>query len=95
MEVNMPMVKMCDASVCAYNKDNMCHAMAITVGGPMPMCDTAMESMEKGGMDGMTAGVGACKVMSCMHNKSLECTAEMVNMKFHMNHCECDTFKSM
>jgi len=96
MVMKMPKVLNCDAKECAYNMDNQCHAMAITVGDmeECPLCDTAVKSEKKAGISDMDAGVGACKVDVCQFNESLECTAKGINVKLHSVHAECATFKS-
>ncbi|MHC5097376.1 MAG: DUF1540 domain-containing protein, partial [Planctomycetota bacterium] len=54
------MVKECGAIGCSYNADNMCHALAITIGDTVhPTCDTMCQSPIKGGDGEVTAGVGA------------------------------------
>ncbi len=77
---------------CAYNKSSECHAMAITVGGKTPICDTCMKSTIKGGVLDMTAGVGACKVEGCKFNEMLECSASGIHVERHTDHAECNTF---
>jgi hypothetical protein len=89
--MNMAKVTACTVTECAYNKNQQCHTMAITVGGPHPMCDTYMSS-GRGGEDGVTGGVGACHVASCRFNQSLECHARGIEVGLHANHADCDTF---
>lgn len=93
MQMTMPKISQCNAQECAYNKNNRCHALAITVGGPEPRCDTALQSSHKGGLAD-NGSVGACKVERCMYNKSLECSADEICVSTHSDHAECDTFKS-
>ena len=72
--MDMVMVTRCDATECAYNMGDSCHAMAITIGGKTDRkCDTFLSSSAKGGIPDVTAGVGACKVSICTYNKNLEC----------------------
>ena len=95
MDMKMPVINQCDANQCAYNSDNQCHAMAITIGdGNNPLCDTAFKYSTKGGVPKLTGGVGACKVTSCMFNKSLECSSEGIEVKMHSNNAECNTFQA-
>jgi len=92
----MPKVSSCEISQCAYNMDNQCHAMAITVGdGAHPACDTFCPSVSKGGAMDMTAGVGACKVAGCVHNVSLECQADCICVGYKGAEADCLTFESM
>ncbi len=90
--MQMSIIKSCNVADCSYNKPgNECHAMAITVGGPRPYCDTFFRSANKGGVD-QTGAVGACKVDNCKYNKNLECSAEGIDVGSHEDHAECDTF---
>ena len=90
--MDMPSVFDCNMSDCAYNNNQQCHAMAITVGDSEPVCDTYMESAQKGGTD-ITGCVGACKITRCQFNESLECTAEGIHVGKHSNYPECLTYK--
>lgn len=92
MTMKMPMIIDCNMTECAYNTQKRCHAMAITVGGPEPLCDTFLKRGQKGGVPDMTGGVGACKVTSCSFNQSLECSADAIRVGVHGDHAECDTF---
>ncbi len=96
MAMKMPMIISCNMMNCAYNKDETCHAMAITIGASSPVCDTFIERAEKAGAMDMVGSVGACKVANCKFNESLECMAEDgIRMGMHTDHAECDTFMSM
>ncbi len=77
---------------CSYNKNDRCHAMAVTIGGPAPVCDTYLDSAAKGGVPDITGGVGACKIDDCMFNELLECLAKGINVGRHADHAECNTF---
>ena len=91
--MQMALVKSCNVSDCAYFKQgNECHAMAITVGGPKPYCDTYFESSGKGGAE-QTGTVGACKVDNCRHNMNFECSAEGIDVIGEKGHALCSTFK--
>lgn len=92
MMMKMPMIIDCKMTECAYNANKKCHAMAITVGGPEPMCDTFLKRTKKGGVPDMNGSVGACKVANCNFNQSLVCSAEAIHIGVHDNHAECDTF---
>lgn len=86
-------IKECTISSCSYNNESMCHAMAITVGGPEPNCDTFADLRTKGGVE-ETGEVGACKVMGCGYNSMLECMAPGIKVGMHESHADCLTFKS-
>jgi hypothetical protein len=89
----MPPVTECTVSDCAYNRDNLCHTLAITVGGPedCPHCDTYSLAL-KGGVPEQQGAVGACKVPSCLHNSALECSASSITVGWHENHPDCRTY---
>jgi hypothetical protein len=87
-------VEKCEVNQCAYNLDNQCHAIAITVGGDAahPQCDTFCGSVEKGGEKSKVARVGACKVASCLFNKSLECNSADILVGYKGYEIDCLTF---
>jgi hypothetical protein len=93
--MKMPMILDCNMNECAYNINEACHAMAITVGGAAPTCDTFVRKSHKGGVLDTTGSVGACKEDKCKFNDSLECTASGIHVSIHADHAECDTFSSM
>jgi len=94
MKRAMASISECDVTDCAYNRDNLCHTLAITVGGPedCPHCDTYTVSADAGGIPDIRGGVGACKVSNCTHNEALECSAGRISVGWHMNHPDCKTF---
>ncbi len=93
--MNMPKVTQCDAIQCAYNVDEICHALAITIGnGSRPKCDTYCPYSMKGGDPSSTAGVGACKVLACGHNQDLECQAPNITVAFEAQEADCMTFRA-
>lgn len=80
-DLEMPEVTSCDVTACAFNDKKKCHAKAITVGDKTnPGCDTFFatkgHTTYKHG-----AGVGACKVESCQHNKDYFCMRESVSVR--------------
>jgi hypothetical protein len=90
--VNMSKVSQCKVSECAYNADNACHAIAITVGdGDNPMCDTFFQTGSHCGAKA-TAGVGACKVSACRHNQDFECSAGYIQIGNMESKVRCMTF---
>jgi hypothetical protein len=91
--IEMPSVLACEATQCAYNVEESCHARAITVGdGTHPACDTFFPATQHTDSIGTTAGVGACKVTSCRFNDDLECSASGVRVGTHEGHADCVTF---
>ncbi len=94
----MPEIEECEAEDCSFNANGNCHAIAINVGGigdECPSCDTYINVVDKGGIQNVIAGVGACKVQDCTHNKMLECTAKSVSIKLHAQHADCATYKNL
>ncbi|MDR0305677.1 MAG: DUF1540 domain-containing protein [Chitinispirillales bacterium] len=84
----------CDALQCIYNKDKLCHTLAINVGDDEPICDTFMSSStNKGGFQDVVGGVGSCKVQDCEYNKSFECTAVGIHVTMQQGHPDCVTYK--
>jgi hypothetical protein len=70
--IEMPEVAACDVTRCAYNCEGQCHAKAITVGdGLHPGCDTYLSTLHHT-HEPKSAGVGACKVEACRHNRDVE-----------------------
>lgn len=92
--MDIPRIQKCEASECAYNKEMECHAVAITVGNSSSaLCDTFLNRSRKGGVAGLTGGVGACKMDSCRHNSELECTIDPgINVAFKANQARCSSF---
>jgi hypothetical protein len=91
--VEMSDVRACDASSCAYNVEEHCHAQAITIGdGVHPACDTFFVSASHVRETGRDAGVGACKISGCRYNEDLECAADAIHVAMHDSHADCMTF---
>jgi hypothetical protein len=92
--VDMPVVDNCTADACAYNRDNSCHALAITVGdGGGAHCDTFFGISRKGGVASVTGGVGACKMADCTHNVDLECRAPAISVGAQRDTADCLTYE--
>jgi hypothetical protein len=95
MTIDMPFIDRCTVSDCGYNKDEMCHARAITIGdGVHPGCDTAFLGAPSHTRANHVAGVGACKVMGCSFNQDLECSADSITVSSKGDSVQCMTFKS-
>lgn len=93
MAMKIPLVLDCKVKGCSYNKDLMCHTMAITIGqGSDPMCDTYTHMPIAGGMEEVKPFVGACKMSDCAHNENLECAAKGVHVAMKHNQPDCLTF---
>lgn len=93
--VEMPNVAECQVSECAYNRDQACHARAITVGdGVKPGCDTYYKTGSHVRKATELAGVGACKVSGCQYNDDFECQAANIQVGFVGDSVDCLTFAS-
>ncbi|HOF87749.1 MAG TPA: DUF1540 domain-containing protein [Armatimonadota bacterium] len=88
----LPPVTKCDVEECFYNRQTMCHAPAINVGGEHPNCDTFIPKGEHI-MRSNTAMVGACHVDQCEYNQELTCHAAGIVVTHHLQHADCDTFE--
>jgi hypothetical protein len=96
MAMKMPKVSDCTVTNCAYNSNQACHALAITVGEEPdePVCDTFFTAETHGGVKDVTAGVGACKAADCQFNSDYECTATGIHVGFRGNQPDCLTFEA-
>lgn len=94
--MKMPKVMTCSVDACAYNAENRCHALAITVGDPggEPACDTYFRNDARGGDQDATAGVGACKVAGCQFNANFECSAANVSVGLEQGQADCMTYRA-
>ncbi|MFF5157657.1 DUF1540 domain-containing protein [Streptomyces sp. NPDC000348] len=91
--MEMPVVNECSVDDCAYNRNHVCHALAITVGDVRhPRCDTFFTSSAKGGDPSTTGRVGACKVSGCRHNVDFECRAPGITVGFQQSEVDCLTY---
>jgi len=95
--MDMPKIERCRVTECCYNLEQMCHALAITVGGAgdHPACDTYCDLTAKGGDRSAVGGVGACKVSECRYNQSLECLASGITVGRAQDEAACLTFESV
>ena len=90
--LELPVVRECLVSECAYNRELICHAQVITVGDAAhPACDTFVASARRGRSDAR-AGVGACMVSACRYNSDLCCRASTIAVGYHGVHADCMTF---
>jgi hypothetical protein len=93
--LQMPRVEACTVTGCGYNHGG-CRAFAITVGGgDHSSCDTFIDTPDKGGLDTVTAQVGACKRTDCRHNAELECHAPRIRVGHgqHQDRADCETYQ--
>lgn len=92
--IEVPEVQRCEVSECAYNRQNACHALAITVGDLTGhLCDTSI-SMGRHTQHKGTAGIGACRAVDCIHNDDFECQADGVRIGMPGGQAECTTFSA-
>lgn len=92
--MKMTSVMGCSVEECAYNDGKKCHAMAVTIGGPAPCCDTFTDSQRRGGVADVTGTVGACKVEDCMFNEMMQCTADGISVASRSCRADCLKYKS-
>jgi len=93
-KIQMPEVSRCEIGECAYNIKNNCHAKAITVGdGNRARCDTYFISANHTSQIEQIAGVGACKVANCRHNKDFECVADNIMVGMRKDEVNCLSLK--
>ena len=93
LTIEMSKVSACSVSECSFNRDNNCHAKAITIGdATFPGCDTFLNSSEHTQETVRIAGVGACKVRQCRYNEDLECSASHIAVGHKDNRAFCLTF---
>lgn len=91
MTIDMPAIARCEVIDCAYNSGWSCHAHAITVGdGGAANCDTYLNSVSRRASP-ERAGVGACKVTQCQHNRDFACLAASVSVEMVGGRPQCST----
>ncbi len=95
MTIEMPFVDTCTVNECGYNKDDKCHARAITIGdGVHPGCDTSFLGAPTHTRAKTLAGVGACKVTGCTFNNDLECSADRITVSMKDTSIQCMTYQA-
>nr|WP_218056746.1 DUF1540 domain-containing protein [Actinomyces vulturis] len=87
-----PQVSGCTVTSCSYNNDG-CHALAVNVKDRG--CTTFISLNERGGLDRVTAAVGACQSADCVHNSNLECAAPAVRMADRGGKVACLTYEAL
>ncbi len=92
--LEMSAVQGCAVSGCAYNREQKCHAKAITIGdGQTPGCDTSFSNGSHVREKIRIAGVGACKVSTCRFNDDYECSAGKITVGLSQgNRALCMTY---
>jgi hypothetical protein len=92
--MDMPVVNSCAAEQCAYNIEQQCHALAITVGDSLQAnCETYFGIAMKGGDRETPGHVGACKMQDCVHNSALECQAPGISVGMQADLPNCVTYQ--
>jgi len=90
--LEMPRVSECTVSGCSYNDHSSCHAFAVTITGANARCETFIDIGRHGGLDVVTAQVGACHRTDCVHNTDLECGAAAIRVGPGRDVADCLTF---
>lgn len=76
MSTTTAAITTCAATACAFNKDQGCTALAVTVGGAATAaCTTFAELDVRAGLGDAQGQVGACHRVDCVHNAELLCGA--------------------
>ncbi|WP_443203455.1 DUF1540 domain-containing protein [Saccharopolyspora sp. 5N708] len=92
--MKMPLVNKCTAEECAFNHDQTCHALAITIGDPArAQCDTFCRAPVAGGDPDAVGHVGACKMSDCRYNVGLECQAPGITVGYEQEIVDCLTYQ--
>lgn len=92
--LSMSTVAECLIAECVYNRGSRCLARAITIGnGEHPECLTVHCHAGHVPKQAVRAGVGACKVKRCLHNRDYHCTAERVYIAYSGNEVACQSFR--
>lgn len=87
------MVVTCKVTECSYNKEEMCAAPEIRVGGPHPECDTFTPS--EGSVGGQQeARVCSCSVSRCTFYADARCEAPGVTVGRHADHADCLSYRN-
>lgn len=84
MAIAMPSVRDCDVKECSFNREG-CSAFAMTMG--QSGCATFIQLDTAGGLDKVTAQVGACQKDDCKFNENLECQADYVRISGANGEC--------
>jgi len=87
-----PPVMACTVHDCIHNKDNLCHALNISVGQYHPLCDTYERGITGSKIESSQGAVGKCDVTLCRYNHELECNAPGITVNWHDNHADCKTY---
>lgn len=81
MIMDIPAVAGCAADKCAFNRDQKCHAKAITIGNSgNPACDTYLAASQHIRDTSRIAGVGVCKSIDCKNNEEFDCKATEIRV---------------
>ncbi|MBB5155995.1 DUF1540 domain-containing protein [Saccharopolyspora phatthalungensis] len=92
--MEMPLVNKCTATDCAFNRNETCHALAITIGDPLhAQCDTFCSASVAGGDPDAVGHVGACKMTDCRYNVNLECQAPGITVGYEEDIVDCLTYQ--
>lgn len=90
MTTTMPAVADCTIESCSYNHDAGCHAFAVTIAEAG--CTTFLPLNVSGGLNTVTAQVGACQRADCIKNDHLFCTAEAITVGSGADKADCLTY---
>ena len=69
-KMKMNQITTCNMTDCAYNRQNCCRTLGITV-GPHTECNTFRHASTRGGFIEIQGGVGASSAADCEYNDSI------------------------
>jgi hypothetical protein len=94
--MEMPLVLSCDMTDCDYNRNEQCHAMAVTIGdSDNPMCDTFWVTegkKAKAGDPKQSGRIGACRMSQCIYNERLQCMSGSITVGQKEQNPMCRTY---
>ena len=91
----MPLVSMCDVEECAFNRNQTCHALVITIDDERTRCAVCgiyVKTNRKAEVMDATGRVGVCNAQGCIYNSGFECTAYYISIGLHEGHADCKKF---
>lgn len=92
MRREMAKIISCNAEKCSYNREILCNALAINVGGSGAICNAFVNTEVKCIGNEMESSVTACKMQDCKFNDCLICNAPAIDIRINGNQAICNRF---
>lgn len=92
MKNEMSKISSCNAATCSYNREMLCRALAINVGGSGAFCNAFVNMDIKCEGDNFESGIGACKMKDCRFNDCLMCTSPSIDIEMNGIQAMCNKF---